>query len=683
MIFAITPKAVSRYSVWLLFAILFSFIISSSIHSQTFIDRSHLLSPMTNGSEWGTTAADFNNDGWIDIYEREKLYINRGGERFEDIYANTGLSPAGGVFGAVFGDYNNDGYLDLLFENFGPESRLFKNNRNLTFTYANQEANLNISILTQTCGWADFNLDGKLDLFVNDDRGRNMMFLNVDYKSFQDISASSNAPTVGNSYGMSWGDFNNDRYPDVFVGTCPGGFQNHLLKNMGNETFSNIGASAGINDVSSTWGVIWLDYNNDGFLDVYLANTSSDPNILYHNNGDETFTDVSATAGVTTNGGFGAAAADFNNDGWVDLYTATSGPVHKLYRNNRDGTFTDMAPLAGIGEDRHNAVAVADFNNDGWMDIFTAGTPQNRLLINRGGTYHWIKIKTRGVQSNYYGVSARVEVHSNGTMQIKDVTAGDSFCSQNELLNSHFGVGTATNIDSIIVRWPSGTVDVLDNIPADQIITIVEGIGLNHTPETFSLNFPPDASQFSGASVDLRWHTAPNPEIETLHYNVYINGPNVDTAFVAIPDTTFSVDAYLFQPNTPYKWTVDATDGFSIIASRDLYQFSVIPDSTLTSTGGPDVAPNGFELLQNYPNPFNPETKIAFRLPELGPVKLHIFDLLGREIRLLLDDSRAPGSYELSWDGRDNRGAAVGSGVYIYRLEAGNQALSRKMLLVR
>ncbi|MCB0277667.1 MAG: VCBS repeat-containing protein, partial [Calditrichaeota bacterium] len=143
-----------------------------------------------------------------------------------------------------------------FFENFGSPSRLFRNEGNRRFVFANSDANVNVSVLTQTCGWADFNRDGTLDLFIDEDRGNNILLKNTTGDRFENISATAGVPTNGNSYGMSWGDFNNDGLPDVFIATCPGGNENHLLVNNGNETFTNIAATAGVNDRSSSWGNI-------------------------------------------------------------------------------------------------------------------------------------------------------------------------------------------------------------------------------------------------------------------------------------------------------------------------------------------------------------------------------------------------------------------------------------------
>ena len=553
-------------------------LLSVPLAAQIFSDESARLQPMTNGFEWGTTAADFNSDGWVDIFERGKLYINREGTAFVDVHAESNIQEGSGIFGAVFGDYNNDGYLDLFTENFGSLNRL---NRNLgfgRFDEVSAQVGLSMSILIQTAGWADFDGNGTLDIFVNDDRGNNRMYLNIDHERFQNISGTSGSATQGNSYGMAWGDYNNDGLPDVFIATCPGGFENHLLRNNGDATFTEVSAAAGVNDVASSWGNIWLDYDNDGWMDIYIANTNNDPNVLYRNNGDGTFTDVSATAGVTTSGGFGAGAADFDNDGWIDLYAATSGVRHALYRNRGDGTFQNISLSAGISEDSHDAVALADYNNDGWMDIFTAGSPRNRLMINQGGSNHWITVETRGVQSTYFGISARVELYTDSLRQIREIGAGDSFCSQNDLMRAHFGIGARTAIDSLVVRWPTGTVDVVVNPPVDTRVTVVEGVGINQVPVAARPIEPADSAVVSGARYRFRWSSGIDPEGAPLTYRLFLWGDDLDTALTVVNDTIAFVDTSLFDSRRTYRWSVETRDAHSLITTRTVHTFS--PDSS-------------------------------------------------------------------------------------------------------
>ncbi|NIR47685.1 T9SS type A sorting domain-containing protein [candidate division KSB1 bacterium] len=552
---------------------------------QTFTDASFMLNPTEDHTILaGASAVDFNNDGLVDLYNPGKLYLNTGTE-FQDVLLSTNIVEGGGIFGAIFGDYDNDGYLDVLFEDLPSPSRLYRNNRDKTFTQTNNEANLFVRRLAQGSAWADFNRDGRLDLFVNNDRGENQLFKNVGNGGFQDISKSAGVEIQGNSYGMAWGDYNNDGLPDIFVAPCSfvaSQSVKHLFRNDGDETFTDVSVQAGVSDSLASWGTVWLDYDNDGDLDIYIANTENQSrrgyNRLYRNEGDGTFSNVSAEAGVRgepDENSYGISTADFDSDGWLDIYVANQNKPHRLYRNNGDGSFTDVSVSAGVTGPFHYAVAVADVNNDGWVDIYTAGEPGNQLWVNDGGNNHWLQVETRGVNSNHYGVSARVELYASDLRQIREVKAGDGFCSQNLNLAAHFGLDNETNVDSLIVRWPSGVVDRLENLDVDRKLTVVEGIGINQRPNTFRLLQPQDGFQVGTGSGSVRfsWQAAADPEMQTLTYRLILNGPEGSMSFPDITDTFFELEAEVLQQNQFCMWTVDVSDGHSITASTDVLVF--------------------------------------------------------------------------------------------------------------
>lgn len=673
------------------------------VFPQTFSDVSGLLMPAANTFTWGASAVDFDNDGRIDIYQPGsmgvgKLYRNRDADGFPDVLSETRIIEGAFVVGAVFGDYNNDGFLDVFFEDFNSPGKLYRNQHNRRFSQTNSEANLHANILAEGAGWADFNLDGRLDLFVANDDGANQLFKNLDYQSFQDVSLTAGVEQFGNSYGMSWGDFNEDGLPDIFITPCHHSDLSrsvkHLLRNNGDETFTNVNVSAGINDSLASWGVIWLDYNNDGHQDVYIANitAASRPafNRLYRNNGDQTFTDMTVAAGVAGDAAedsYGVAAADFDNDGRVDIYVANLNFPHRLYHNNGNGTFTDIASSAGISEQRHIAVAVADFNRDGWMDIFTAGLPSNRLLMNNSGGNHWLEVEARGVAANYHGIGARLEVFAGGQMQVREIRAGGSFCSQSDELTAHFGLGTAATVDSLICRWPGGPADILRNLPADRRITLVQGVGINQSPSTFRLLSPADGDtvQTAPGGVTFTWERAENAEPEPLQYTFRISGPGVDTVISALSDTSVLVSGLALQPGQQYVWTVSASDGFSVRAGEDVFQFT---GAGVVGVGEPLRLPGEFSLLPNYPNPFNPRTIIPYFLPVAAGITLDIYNVAGQRIARLIQGRQGPGSHSLFWEGRDEEGREVPAGVYFYRLEARHEGRrlfykTRQMLFLK
>ena len=581
--------------------------------AQTFTDRSDLLNPPTSNGGIGASAVDFNNDGFVDLYHPGKLILNTP-SGFQDILLSSNIIEGAGVFGAAFGDFNADSYPDILFEDLSAASRFYLNNKDHTFTQINDEINLQVRAPAQGAAWGDFNGDGLLDLFVNNDFGENQLFKNIGNNQYSDISLSAGVEAVGNSYGMSWGDYNNDGLPDIFIATCNFLAENsikHLLRNNGDETFTDVNVEAGVNDSLASWGIVWLDYDNDGDQDVYIANTEHFPrpgtNRLYRNDSDGTFSDVSFAAGVdggTNENSYGVSTADFDNDGWLDIYVANLGQPARLYRNNRNGTFSDIASSAGLAGNIDYAVAVADINRDGWVDIFIPGSPENHLWYNNGGTNHWLSVKTRGTTGNYHGISARVELYTGSLRQIREVTAGDGFCSQNFDLGVHFGMGTAASADSLIIRWPGGQVDRLFDVPADQVLTVVENEGINSPPGSFRLLEPADASVAIGNNdVTFRWRASASLDGDPLSYQLHLFGLDGDTTFAA-GDTTITIPASVFAARTFCRWSVDVSDSRSTLASRDVFRFlntECNEDNTLIYALDANIAtPNSLSYSTNW-----------------------------------------------------------------------------------
>jgi hypothetical protein len=690
--------------------LLLNFFSLSILYSQTFTDVSHLLKPDfpigVRTGQRGASAADFNNDGLVDIYHANfrdpgRLYLNQGDSGFIDILQLIELDEGENMWGAAFGDYNHDGYLDIIFEDLSEPSKIYRNNREGTFTEANDSVNVLVNTLAQGAAWDDFNLDGNLDFFIVNDVGPNQLFKNIDRKVYQDISISANVQTFGNSYGVSWGDINNDGYPDAYIATChpvdPLRSINHLLLNNGDETFTNIGQSAGVADSLAGWGVIIFDYDHDFDMDIFVTNSFHDPrpgfNRLYRNEGNNVFTDVSFAAGVA--GGiledsYGVAAADFDNDGWTDLYITDLAHRDRLYHNNGDGTFIDVSLASGILDNEHRAVAVADFNNDGWIDIFTAGTPQNRLMYNIGGSNHWLRVRARGINSTYFGVGAKIAVYCDTLHQIQTIRAGDSFCSQNHDLSVHFGLGEFFSIDSLTITWPGGFFEKFMNIsPVDQEITIVEGVGINHRPSSFTLLEPMHGDTLYNTTQDVKfkWSKATDPDAEPLTYTLYLTGEELitgiksDTIISGITDTTIFISNNFFKNNHSYRWSVDANDGYLIIACTNASSFTYQISTGIISQN--EFSPSKFNLRQNYPNPFNPETTITYEIPLTSEVKIVVFNILGEQIRVIADNIYSPGVYSMKWDGTNQEGHTVASGIYIYKLINEQYTMSKKMVLLR
>jgi hypothetical protein len=503
-----------------------------------------------NGS--GLGFIDYDRDGYPDLFivngkpaegegvsssATNHLYHNNGDNTFTDVTQAAGLSSSGWGQGVCVGDYDNDGYDDLFVTYYG-RNKLFHNNGNGTFTdvaekagVAGQEGRWNSG-----CAFIDYDRDGKLDLVV---------------VNYVDLGPGfSNAPAPGS------GQFCD--YKGIPIACGPRGLKpgvNYLYHNKGNGSFEDVSESSGIRRTAGHYalGVLTLDYDNDGWPDIYVPCDSA-ASILYHNNHGGTFTDAGLASGTAFNddgepqAGMGVAAADYDHDGFLDiLKTNFSDDSPNLYRNNGNGTFSDHVFEAGLGRVRSYlgwGALFLDYDNDTWPDILTvnghlsaeidsAGSdsrykqrkllyhnlgnghfedvstrsgpafsalhssrgaaaadilndgrlsvavnelhePPSLLMTESRSAGHWIGIRTVGTRSNRDGIGARVAVRSGSVWQMDEVRSGGSYLSQNDL-RLHFGLGSSGEIDELTVKWPSGSVDRLRNIPADQQIIVTEG----------------------------------------------------------------------------------------------------------------------------------------------------------------------------------------------------------------
>jgi len=500
----------------------------------------------------GVAVFDYDNDGWMDIYfvngstlqdlpskkcHSGKLFRNNHDGSFTDATAKAGLAHCAWGFGAAVGDYDNDGWDDLYVTDFGG-AVLYHNNRDGTFSDVTPKAGVgNLERWGTSAAFGDYDGDGYLDLYVAN-------YVDLDLK---------NLPEFGK------GPF--CQYRGIPVNCGPRGLQgarDRLYHNNGDGTFSDVTEKLNIDDGRYYGlGVLWLDYDKDGCLDLYVSDDSS-PSMLYHNNCKGGFTEVGAEAGVAYSAdgreqaGMGIDAADYDHDGWADIIkTNFSDDTNNLYHNDHNGEFTDLAGPANFGPISVPFLGFGakyfDFDNDGWKDIFIAnghvdpqvdghtfgvtyaerpflfhnvgggkfaevgpsnGPAFTKRYVGRGAavadflndgqqyvlmtvldgtpvllrppTYsanHWLRIKTKGTKSNHDGYGARVELTAGGTTYVDEVRSGSSFVSASDP-RLHFGIGNATSVDVITVRWPSGAVDKISGEKADQELVIEEGKGV-------------------------------------------------------------------------------------------------------------------------------------------------------------------------------------------------------------
>ena len=489
--------------------------------------------------ELGSGAAffDYDNDGGVDIYfvngadlpgfqsehpPTNVLYRNNGDGTFTDVTESAGVGDTGYGVGCCIGDIDNDGDLDLYVTNFG-KNRLYRNNGDGTFTDIADQANVADDRWSASCAFADYDSDGDLDIYVTNyvqfqlEKNKTCKIKGVltycqpqDFAGAADVLYRNNGDgtftdvtrAVGvyqprsRGLGVVWGDYDNDGYLDLYVANDTN--ENHLFRNNGDSSFSDMAFYAGValsenGEMESGMGVDFGDYDNDGFLDLIVTNFQDEVATLYHNDGNGFFTDVSYLSGTgektVSSLGWGAYFFDYDNDGAKDIFIAnghvynnvesfnnetTYAQPNHLFRNLGDGRFREVAAEFAQKASSRGA-AFADYDNDGDIDILVTNSNRRpQLLRNDGGNRNnWIKVRVVGTASNRAGIGARVKIVTGDTFQLAEVKSGSGYLCQNDLV-VHFGLGTDTVIDKISVTFPSGRVTEMERVPVNQLIEIEE-----------------------------------------------------------------------------------------------------------------------------------------------------------------------------------------------------------------
>jgi enediyne biosynthesis protein E4 len=477
----------------------------------TNVSKSVGLTNQINKS-FGVACVDFDNNNLVDIFfsnheSDNEFYKNIGFASFKLITNDTGLDYQ--HWSAIgFGDFDNDGFGDV-FAAHGilGYNLFFRNLGNHKFLNITKQTGItDVPYYSTDLALGDFDNNGFLDIYVSNE-GSNELIFNYGKLIFKDVSTHAGVNDSLISI-CTAADYDNDGDLDIYVANNRGGYDdypvkygwmNRLYQNNGEGTFSDVAFKAGVQDLGNSKGCCFGDYDNDGDLDLYVGNDGGS-NSLFQNNGDGTFNNVTEKAGVAEpEGAHGVLFADFDNDGFLDIFTAGGSYIpekhdycvnkdhhDKFYRNNGDGTFSDFTKQAGVNFNKAmtTGIATADFDNDGDLDVvlsncFKKGMKfeSNVLLRNNGNNNHWIHFKLKGRKSNYSAIGARVTVKAIDLIQIREVNGGHGAGSQNSL-PVEFGLGDKDFVDRVIIRWPSGIIQELKNLTTDQKYFIEEPVQL-------------------------------------------------------------------------------------------------------------------------------------------------------------------------------------------------------------
>jgi hypothetical protein len=471
-------------------------------------------------------------DAAVDRKARHRLYHNRGNGTFEDVTDRSGIQHRAYGMGACAGDYDGDGRPDLYITSYGPNA-LYHNNGDGTFTDVTAAAHVGDAKWGAGCAFADLDRDGDLDLwvanYVDADRAHSpfcgdsrsgarfychplrydplpsIVYRNDGNGVFSDVSASSGVGALrSNGLGVVVADYDEDGLPDVFVAndTMP----NFLFHNTGGMRFTETGLVSGIavgadGKARAGMGIDTGDYDGDGRLDLVITNLDFEMHTLNRGLGRGLFGYTTTESGIGFPTlpfvGFGVAFLDFDNDSQLDIAIANghildNAPLFRagstylqrklLFRNTTERRFAEIGRQAGSGfaaERVSRGLAVGDIDNDGDLDLLVSNNGQDaELLRNDGGNRaNALLVRLRGAGRNTDAIGARVRLTSGSRTQIRDIKAGSSYLSQNDL-RAHFGLGTAARADRIEVVWPSGRTESIDGVSANQIVTIEEGKGI-------------------------------------------------------------------------------------------------------------------------------------------------------------------------------------------------------------
>jgi hypothetical protein len=497
--------------------------------------QKHMIETMAGG----VAAFDYNGDGRPDIFFTNgagipslqkdspkywnRLYRNDGGMKFTDVTQEAGVAGAGYSMGTAVADFDNDGHVDLFVAGVY-RNILYKNRGDGTFQDVTAKSGIKSDKWSVAAGWFDYDNDGLLDLFVVNyakwtpefnrfcgDAGRNIrvychpkyfegvsnqLYHNKGDGTFEDVSENAGiSGHIGRGMSVAFADYDGDGFTDIFV--TNDNLPNFLFHNRGDGTFEEVGLTAGValpehGRAIASMGADFRDYDNDGLPDIAVTALTGDTFPLFRNIGHGSFEDATYSSQIGPQtirwSGWGNGLFDFDNDTYKDLFTANSHvndridafeatpykQANRVFRNLGNGKFQDVSREAGQGFDvarAHRGSAFADFNGDGKIDVVVSSLGEAAELWENVGdsSNHWLIIRPVGSRSNRDGIGARISIAS----QSNQMTTAVSYASSS-YAGVHFGLGQTKQIDRIKIVWPSGAVQVISNVRADQTLEVRE-----------------------------------------------------------------------------------------------------------------------------------------------------------------------------------------------------------------
>jgi len=568
----------------------------------------------------GVAAADYNNDGLIDIYfvtrnpnnpkrrgSANMLFKNNGDGTFTDVAKEAGVEGVIDTtrnladrvslnYGASWGDFDNDGDVDLYITNKGVDE-LYENLGNGTFKDISHSSGIDATLRESTTAvWWDYDRDGDLDLYLGSygtfgsiPSSANVLYRNNGDKTFTDVTEHSGLGDISYTFTPLVVDANFDGWPDIYNVNDFG--DNFFYLNNGDGTFREATQEYGLVNDGHGMGATLGDYNNDGRFDIYFTNIADEVGLewspLLRHESSGKFTDVSAQSGTgITNWAWGCEFFDYDLDGDLDIYVVNgfngNDFTNRLYRNNNDGTFADISAASGTDSPLEaRGLCVADFNNDGCLDLFVSNWRNPaQLYMNAMHEGNYLRIKLVGTQSNRDAYGATVQVQAGGKSYYRP-NDGVEYLGQSKL-PIHFGLADANKADRIVVNWPSGQTQEFLDVQANQTVTIIEGQGI---------------------VTDI--NTAPGSQ------------------------------------------------------------------------------PQDFRLLANYPNPVRRFTKFQFQTPFAGQIRIDVYDILGREVAVATNRYFAAGIHSVSWNPVDLNGRPLPAGEYFVKMSSKNHVNRKKLVVVK